>query len=229
MPKAYLEGHAFGALCTIDRQRRTDYGTLMAMKRTSFERLLERAASQHGFLRPADAEEVGVSKVYLRKLAAEGRAEHRGYGLYRIIALPVTALDEYHEAVLWAGDGAAIAGQSAVTLWDLADVNPRQIEVVIPTDRRVRRKNPSRYRVRAEALAQRDIDFVDGIPVVPPFEAIRQVIDDGLEGTLIQQAITGGRARNMFNPLAEARLRVALADRNHKVHDTIRVNRNVLS
>jgi predicted transcriptional regulator of viral defense system len=201
----------------------------MTVKRTSFEQLLERAAAQHGFVRPADADELGVSKVYLRKLAVEGRAEHRGHGLYRITALPVTPLDEYHEAVLWAGDGAAIAAQSALALWELADVNPRQIEVVVPAGRRVRRKNPGRYRVRTEALADRDIDFVDGIPVVTPDVAIRQVIDDGLEGTLIQQAITGGRARNMFNPLAEARLRVALADRNQKVHDTIRANRKVSS
>ena len=133
------------------------------MKRRSFEQLLERAASQHGFVRPTDADDVGVSKVYLRKLASVGRAEHRGHGLYRITALPVTPLDEYHEAVLWAGGGAAIAGQSALVLWagggaaiagqsalalwELGDLHSRQLEVVVPAGRRVRRKNPGRYRV----------------------------------------------------------------------------------
>ena len=58
-------------------QNRTNCSALMAVKRTSFEQLLERAAAQHGFLHSIDADEIAVSRVYLRKVATKGRAEHR--------------------------------------------------------------------------------------------------------------------------------------------------------
>lgn len=186
------------------------------MPRTTFESLVEIAAAQHGFVRTADLDERGISPVYLRKLAADGRAEHRGHALYRLVAIPVSPRDEYQEAVLWAGDQAAVAGQAALDLWELADVNPRQIDVVVPRGRRVRRKDTGRFRIRHEDLSEQDIDFVDGIRVVTPAVAIRQALEDGLEGTLVQQAISTARAKNLLNQLAEARLRVALADRNEQ-------------
>jgi predicted transcriptional regulator of viral defense system len=174
---------------------------------------VERAAAQHGFVRTADLDDLAIPQVYVRKLAAAGRADHRARGLYRLTAIPVTARDEYHEAVLWAGNGAAVAGEAALALWDLADVNPRRIDVVIPVGRRLRRHDAGRFRVTTAELRPEDVDYVDQIPAVVPSVAIAQTIDRGLEGTLIDQAITTARARNLLSPLAEARLRVASADR----------------
>jgi predicted transcriptional regulator of viral defense system len=189
----------------------------MAEGRT-FERLIERAATQHGLVRLADLHELGIDAGYVRRLATESKAERRAQGLYRLLALPVTEFDEYHEAVLWAGEDAAIGGEAALVLWELADVNPRRIEVVVPPGKRVRRRDAARFRLKTEKLAPVDIDFVEGIPVVRPEVAIRQVIDQGTEGTLVEQAITNASRRNLFKPLAEARLRVALADRNLTRH-----------
>ena len=107
--------------------------------------------AQHGFVRTADLDDLAIPQVYVRKLAAAGRADHRARGIYRLTAIPVTARDEYHEAVLWAGDGAAVAGEATLALWDLADVNPRHIDVVIPAGRRLRRHDAGRFRVTQAA------------------------------------------------------------------------------
>lgn len=179
----------------------------------TYERLIERAATQHGFIRTADLDELTIPQVYVRKLTAAGRAEHRARGLYRITALPVTANDEYHEAVLWAGDDAAIAGEAALALWGLADVNPRRIEVIVASGHRVRRQT-DRYLVTSADLGADDVDFVDDIPVVVPAVAIRQVIDRGIDATLIEQAIQTAAGRGFLNRISEARLRVALDDRH---------------
>ncbi|MDQ6840779.1 MAG: hypothetical protein M3137_21200 [Actinomycetota bacterium] len=179
-----------------------------------YDRLVERAALQHGFLRQADLDDLAVTQVYLRKLTAAGRAEHRGRGLYRLTALPITAHTEYQEAVLWAGGNAAIGGEAALAVWDLADVNPRRIEVIVPPGHRVRRKDKYRFTVVAARLGDADIDLVDGIPVVVAKVAIRQAIDGGVEGTLIDQAIATATTKGLLQPLAEARLRVAVADRH---------------
>lgn len=219
MADVYPNGYAFAIENRSRWQKRIESDTLLAMVEggRTYEQVVERAAAQHGFVRVVDLDELGIDQVYMRRLAAGGRAEHRGHGLYRLHALPVTPLDEFHEAVLWAGDGAAIGGEAALALWELADVNPRRIEVVVPPGRRVdRRKGADRYRFHTEKLTAKDIDFIEGIPVARPEVAIREAIDDGTEGTLVEQAITTAARRNLLKDLAEARLRVALADRSAK-------------
>ena len=186
----------------------------MAKPLTAFERLLRPAGEQHGFVRAGDAEAVGVNPATLRKLAAEGRLEHRGWGLYRLATMPVTANDEYHEAVLWLKQPGVISGEAALALWDLADVNPRRIEVTIPPTYNPRRAGAQRYKFIRRALAPGDTDEVDNIPVVSPRVAIRDAIKTGLAGHLIDQAITTARRRELIDPITEARLRVELADRS---------------
>jgi predicted transcriptional regulator of viral defense system len=188
----------------------------MAKLTTAFERLLGPAAEQHGFIRAGDAEAVGVNPATLRKLAAEGRLEHRGWGLYRLATMPVTANDEYHEAVLWLKRPGVIAGDAALALWDLADVNPRRIEVIVPPAYNPRRAGEQRYKFVRRALAPGETGEVDNIPVVAPRVAIRDAIKAGLAGHLIEQAITTARRRELIDPIAEARLRVELADRGHR-------------
>jgi hypothetical protein len=64
-----------------------------------------------------------------------------------------------------------------------------------------------------DRLTPADIDSVDNIPVVIPRTAIAQGIAHGLDGTLVEQAIVNARGRQLLSPLAEARLRVQLAER----------------
>ena len=181
----------------------------------AIERMVERAVEQHGFIRIADAKDVGVGAPYLRKLAATGRLQHRGWGLYRLMAIPPTPRDEFQEAVLWAGEGAVIGGEAALGLWELADVNPREIDVVLPPGGRVRKQAGPRVRLVHDRLTPADIDCVDNVPVVTPRKAIAQSIARGLDGTLVEQAIVKARGRQLFSPLTEARLRVQLAEREH--------------
>ena len=178
-----------------------------------FEQLIEIAAEQHGFLRIADAEAIGIKPVYLRKLALQGRLQHRARGLYRLTAIPTTDRDEFQEAVMMGPIGGVIAGDAAIALWNLADVNSRVIEVIIPPGTQVRRKNPGSIAFRQHFLPQRDITIVDNIQVLTPDIAIRALITAGSDGELVLQAIQNARKRDLIGELTEARLRVALADR----------------
>jgi predicted transcriptional regulator of viral defense system len=172
------------------------------MSTAPYDRLVEMAADQHGFVRTEDAEEAGIRPDYLRRLAMTGRLERRAQGLYRLTALPVGPLDEYHEAVLAARGEGVVAGDAALALWNLADVNPREIEVILPAGR----------------LDRDQIDQVDGIPVLTPQAAVEEAIANGLEGNMVEQAIANARRRELIGELGAARLRVQLADRNARVH-----------
>ncbi|MGH9092521.1 MAG: type IV toxin-antitoxin system AbiEi family antitoxin domain-containing protein [Acidimicrobiales bacterium] len=183
------------------------------MPTTPYDRLVELAAEQHGFVRVEDVREAGIRPDYLRRLAMVGRLERRAQGLYRLTALPVGPLDEYHEAVLAAGGEGVIAGDAALALWNLADVNPREIDVILPNRQRVRRALDRRFRLRQRRLDPDQVDQVDGIPVLAPRAAIEEAIDNGLEGNMVEQAIDNARRRQLISELTASRLRVRLADR----------------
>lgn len=100
----------------------------------------EIALDHYGYVTTRRAAEAGVPPVELPKLAARGGLVNLAYGLYRVPDAPPTPYDQFAEALLRAGDGAYLHGESVLALCGLADVNPRQIKVAIR--RRARPKLP---------------------------------------------------------------------------------------
>lgn len=100
----------------------------------------EIALDHYGYVTTRDAAEAGVPPIELPKLAARGGLENVAYGLYRVPDIPPTAYDQFAEALLRAGEGAYLHGESVLALFGLADVNPRRIKVAVP--RRTRAKLP---------------------------------------------------------------------------------------
>ncbi|TAK70247.1 MAG: hypothetical protein EPO13_04655 [Actinomycetota bacterium] len=100
----------------------------------------EIALDHHGYVTTKAAAEAGVPAVELPKLAARGGLDNVSYGLYRMPDIPPTAYDQFAEALLRAGEGAYLHGESVLALLGLADVNPRRIKVAVR--RRARPKLP---------------------------------------------------------------------------------------
>ncbi len=101
----------------------------------------EIALDHYGYVATREAVEAGVPSVELPKLAARGGLENIAYGLYRVPDVPPTRYDQFAEALLRAGEGAYLHGESVLALFGLADVNPRRIKVAVP--RRARQKLPA--------------------------------------------------------------------------------------
>ena len=97
--------------------------------------------------------------VELPKLAARGALENVAYGLYRVPDVPPTDYDQFAEALLRAGQGAYLHGESVLALFGLADVNPRRIKVAV------------RRRAR---------------PTLPPFVELTHVKDAGVRTTFYE-------------------------------------------
>lgn len=181
---------------------------------SSLARLLEVAAAQHGLFTVAQAAEVGVSSGAVRQMSARGALEHRAHGVYRIPEVPISDRTELMEAVLWANGAGVITGESALLLWDLADVNPRRIHLGVPRGYRPRRAGGDLYQITRIDFAAGERDEVDGVPVAAPATAILHTIGHGTDGDLVAQAIRRAVARELIGELTAARLTVALADRS---------------
>ncbi|MCA0295729.1 MAG: hypothetical protein LCH96_10580 [Actinobacteria bacterium] len=100
----------------------------------------ELALDRYGYVTTKDAVSAGVPTAELPKLAARGGLVNVAYGLYRVPDVPVTPFDQFAEAVLRAGEGAYLHGESVLAVLGLADVNPRRIKVAVP--RRARPRLP---------------------------------------------------------------------------------------
>lgn len=101
----------------------------------------EIALGGYGFITTKEAVAAGVPAVELRKLAARGALINVAYGIYRVPDAPGTPFDQFAEALLRAGDGAYLRGDSVLALFGLADVNPRKVRIVAP--KRTRAKMPA--------------------------------------------------------------------------------------
>lgn len=144
----------------------------------------EIALDHYGYVTTKDAAEAGVPAGELPKLAARGGLENVAYGLYRVPDIPPTAYDQFAEALLRAGKGAYLHGESVLALFGLADVNPRQIKVAVR--RRARPKLPA---------------FVELTHVK---DEVRTTFYEGLEAQPVPDAIPECRGRIETERLLDA-------------------------
>lgn len=181
------------------------FGTVLPM--TILERLIEVAAVQRGYVTTRDALDLGINPVELRKLKQRGRLERHAHGLYRLAAFPHQEHDELMRASLWADGRGVISHESAIALWNLADVNPSKINLTVPPPYRPRRQGGDGYRVWTRPLNAVDTDRLDGIPVVIAQRAIIEAANCGMQFRFVEQAIHTSRGRRLFGRETEERIR----------------------
>lgn len=129
----------------------------------------EIALDQFGYVTSKDAAAAGVPTVELPKLAARGRLENVAYGLYRVTDIPPTPFDQFAEALLRAGQGAFLHGESVLALLGLSDVNPRRITVAVT------------HRSRAAMPSFMKLTRVQGEPRTTHYEGLRaQPVGDAI-------------------------------------------------
>lgn len=172
----------------------------------SFTALLDCAHQQYGYLTPDDARELGIDPTQLRLMAARHTVEHLGYGLYRMPMVPVTSLDAYMEAVLWAGRRGVLSHETALDLYELCDVNPSAIHLTVPSGFRTRKAVPEIYRLHRFDLDPAEVGWHESIPIVTAERAILGGIEQALGWQLIDQAIDTARARGLITRPASERL-----------------------
>jgi predicted transcriptional regulator of viral defense system len=169
-----------------------------------FTVLLDHAQQQYGYLTPDDARELDIDPAQLRLMAARHTLERIGHGLYRMPMVPVTPLDAYMEAVLWAGLRGVLSHETALDLHELCDVNPSAIHLTVPGGFRTRKAVPAIYRLHRLDLDPAEIGWHEGIPIVTPERAILGGIDQALGWQLIDQAIETARERGLIaKPVAD--------------------------
>jgi predicted transcriptional regulator of viral defense system len=185
------------------------------MEAVTLANLVRIAAENGGYVPTRCAVARGFPAARLVTLAARGGLERVGHGLYRIPNFPFDRNDELILAVLWANDRGAISHETALQLYELADVNPLAIDLTIPKQYRIGRAGGDAYRVHREDLAPNEIAVVDGVRVVSVTRAIRGAIELGVGSALINQAIETARKFGRITKKQETELKNQLLEDAH--------------
>jgi predicted transcriptional regulator of viral defense system len=159
-----------------------------------WDQLVERAAEQHGYVTSRDARELGIDPTQLRLLAARGRLERTGRGVYRVSVLPRDEHDEFAAAIAWSLGRGVISHESALALHELADVNPPRVHLTVPRDNYPRAAGGEVYRLHRRDLAPGAMTMVDGIPVTAVARTIRDCLATGTDPYQLRMAIDRAEA-----------------------------------
>jgi predicted transcriptional regulator of viral defense system len=162
------------------------------------DRVIARAAEQHGYITTRDARDLGVDPTQLRLMAARGRLERVGRGAYRVPLLPRREHDDLAEAVAWTLGRGVISHESALVLHGLSDVSPSRIHLTVPRANHPRGAGGELYRLHRRDLAPGDVTEHDDIPVTTTWRTIRDCIAGGTDPYQLRLAVDQGEAQALL-------------------------------
>lgn len=178
------------------------------MPGSDYEKVVELAAEQHGYVTTSQARERGVSDDALRKMATRGTFERVSWGVYRVPTFPPSPYAEYMEASLWpAGVRGVISHQSALALYGLSDVSPAGLHITVPEDFRIRREIPDQLVVHHTVLEDDEVTLFEGIPITTPWRTIEDCHRAHLGPALLRQALEDAEREGYVSPSEAAKLR----------------------
>lgn len=164
------------------------------------ERLRDIAVDQYGYVTTAQAEEAGVSKPSLSMLVKRDRLERVARGVYRVPQVPPTRHDRFMLALLWTGaTEAALSHETALDAYEVCDVNPSAIHVVVDGGRRIRKRDGEGYVVHYQTIGANQVGWWKGMRCVKLSTAIEQCANGGTPSYLLAQAVENGRKRGLLS------------------------------
>jgi predicted transcriptional regulator of viral defense system len=158
-----------------------------------WEKAIEFASDQNGFITFDDMRRLGEDPTLLRNWLRRKKIERFGHGIYRFIQIPADPLDRFMLATLWPSGRGVLSHDTALELHELCDINPDKIHLTVPLGYRPRRQGGEHYFIHYESLQDPDVTWHEGIRIVTPLVAIRQAFDTSVPVHLLRQAIDTSR------------------------------------
>ena len=178
--------------------------TYATARRRRYAALYEIAREQNGVFTAKQAVKAGFdarNHTYHVK-AGYWEKEHRG--IYRLVQFPYELDTHYTVWSLWSCNRQGkIQGiyshETALSIYDLSDVNPAKIRMTVPPTFRKGKPIPEVLRLHKGHLKPRDCRVMRGYMVTTPTRTLYDVItSDYLQDWLIVQAVKEGLDRGLY-------------------------------
>lgn len=163
------------------------------MSKPDYDQLYNIAENQGGYFTSAQAREAGFSWERLSNTVKTGRFKRVSRGVYRLTHFPGGRYEDLFVAWLRTGPDSVISYDSALSVYDLTDVLPHEIHVIIPRTASRRRKG---IRLHTNLLNEGDVTNREDLPITTVVRTLADVSAAGLASEQvklgIQQAIQRG-------------------------------------
>jgi predicted transcriptional regulator of viral defense system len=174
------------------------------------------ALGQGGYFDRHDAHDYGITDSLLGYHTRTERFERVLPGVYRLRAAPMSPYDEYLLAWIWTNYRGAISHESALALYDLADVLPTRVHVTVP---RPFHRTSAPFQVHLAPLPEEEVQTYNGVQATIPARAIVEAAATGTDPTQIHKAVREALERGLTRPDA---LRTAAARRPNQYWRDVR-------
>jgi hypothetical protein len=172
--------------------------------REASRRLFEFAEQQQGFFTTKQAKAAGFAENTHPYHVQAGNwiREHRG--IYRLALFPAA---DRPDLVLWAlwsrNRNEEVEGvysqHTALSLYDLSDLNPAKLHMTVPTDFRRNSEIPGILVLHYADLAESDVQAAQGFRFTRPLRTILDLIEAGtVERNFIRQALRQAADRGLI-------------------------------
>jgi len=164
------------------------------MNKPDYNQLYQIAEDQGGYFTSAQAGDVGYSWERLSNTVKVGRFERVYRGVYRLANYPGSRFEDLFIAWLRTGPNSVISHESALSVYDLSDILPHEIHVIVPRTASRRRKG---IRQHTNQLEVKDITTREGLPITTVARTLADVSATGLAKEQVKLAINEGISNGM--------------------------------
>lgn len=174
-------------------------------------RLRRLAAIQSGYFSAAQALEFGYSYPAQSYHTQKGNWQRVARGIYRLPEWPVGDHDDLVRWTLWSRGLGVVSHDTAISIHDLADVNPSRVHLTVPPGFRAKAKGVV---VHHGELAEGDVWDREGYRITTPF---RTAIDSAASDLSLEQLTEVVKSVCKLVPhTAPQQLRQAAERRGHR-------------
>ena len=181
--------------------------------------LNEAAFRQAGYFTSAQARAAGYSAQSQKYHADRGSWARIERGLYRLSAWPSDESDSFTRWYVWSEGQGIISHDSAAEVYNIGDLNPRQVHLTLPAPRRTRFTGVT---LHSEVLPASDVTTHGVFRVTTPErtlldladsattqEQFTELVEDSLRASLVNPNSLSARSDD-FGPRAALRIERAL-------------------
>lgn len=151
-----------------------------------YDQLYEYAEEQAGYFTAAQAHQAGFSWERLTNSVKSGKFLRIAAGVYRLSQFPRHPHEDLFYTWLSVGSNSVISHESALAYYDLSDVLPSEIHIIVSRTASRRRE---KVRLHTNRLAPDDVITRGGLRVTTVARTIADVASSGLAEELVRQAI----------------------------------------
>jgi len=153
------------------------------------------AEEQAGYFSLSQAKELGLQRGQIYRELKRKKFEKVAWGVYRFVQFPTSRFEEVHVAVLSAGKIAIVGFQTALYIYELSDIIPDEIHLILPPTSSRRRPG---IRVHTVKVEPNDVTLWEGFKITTVARTISDVArthyDEAQIELTIHQALFRGLA-----------------------------------